>query len=98
MDEEEDVHAFHTRLQSRPRGAFDGFVDEGVLGNDELGFLRQRPPELLELLDGEAVVLDGGKEVAVLELFFHGLDCFFLLGAADGGADCGGIGGSSVGV
>lgn len=41
----------------------------------------------MELLDGEAFVADSGDEVAGLELFFYGFDGFFLLGAADGGAD-----------
>lgn len=98
MDEEKGIHAFHARLQGSPRGALDGFGDEGVLGNEKLGVLWQGPPKLLELLDSESLVLDGGKEMTFLELFFHGLDSFFLLGAADGRADSGGMGGSSIGT
>ena len=87
LDKEPSVHAFHTRLESFPFGAFDGFEDQSVLGDDELCRVRESSPEVLELLDGEAFVVDGGEEVAVLEVGLDCLDGFFLVGTRDGGSD-----------
>ena len=87
LDKEPSVHAFHTRLESFPFGAFDGFEDQSVLGDDELCRVGESSPEVLELLDGEAFVVDGGEEVAVLEVGLDCLDGFFLFGTRDGGSD-----------
>lgn len=92
---------FHTRLEYLPLAALNRFIDQRVLGDEEIGGFRQRFAEVLELFDGEAFVLDGGEEVAVLQVVFDGFDGFFLPGSADGGADCGAVpaeGGGEVGT
>jgi len=87
LDKEPSVHSLHTRLESFPFGAFDGLEDQSVLCDDELRGLWESSPEVLELLDGEAFVVDGGEEVAVLEVGLDGLHGFFLFGARHGGSD-----------
>lgn len=87
LDKEPSVHAFHTRLKSFPFSAFDGFEDQSVLGDDELRGVGESSPEVLELLDGEAFVVDCGEEVAILEVGLDCLDCFFLFGTRHGGSD-----------
>lgn len=96
MDEEPGVHALHARLQHLPFGALDGLVHEGVFRDQEPGGFRQLGAELPELLDGQALVADGGDEVAVLELLLDFIDGLFLLRAADGGVNFGEIWGLGV--
>ena len=85
MDEEPHVHALHAGFEGFPARAFHGLVDERVLGDDELGGVGEGPAELLELLDGEALVVDASEEVAVLQLLLDGFDGCFLLRAGNGG-------------
>lgn len=70
LHEDPGVHAFHTRLQGLPLGPFQGLEDQRVLRHEELrvAVLPEDPAELLKLFDGEAVVVDPGDEVAVLEV------------------------------
>lgn len=60
-----------------------------VLGDDELDGLQEAAVEILELLNGEALIVDATKEVAVLDLGLDGGHGLFLLGLANGGADGG---------
>ena len=87
MNKHPRVHALHAGLQGLPLSAFDRLEDERVFCYEERRGFGERVSEVLELLDGEALVLDAGEEVAVLEVVFDGLDGLLLLGAADGGDD-----------
>lgn len=87
LDEKPSVHAFHTRLESFPFGAFNGFEDQSVLGDDELRGVGESSPEVLKLLDGETFVVDGGEEVAVLQVRLDGFDSLFLLVTRHGGSN-----------
>lgn len=87
LDEKPSVHAFHTRLENFPFGAFNGLVNQSVLGDDELCSVGESSPEVLKLLDGETFVVDGGEEVAVLEMGFDGFDSLFLFVTRHGGSD-----------
>jgi len=87
LDEKPSVHAFHTRLESFPFGAFNGFEDQSVLGDDELCSVGESSPGVLKLLDGEAFVVDGGEEMAVLQVRLDGFDSLFLLVTRHRGSD-----------
>lgn len=89
MDEEPGVHPLHAGLQRLPFRALDGLVHERILRDEEPRVLRQLGAELAELLHRQALVADGGDEVAVLELLLHLVDGFLLLSAADCGVDFG---------
>lgn len=96
MDEEPRVHALEAGSNGGPGSALDSLADEGVLGDKEAGGGGKSGTEVLQLLDGEALVADAGDEVAAFELLLHDLHCLFLLSAADGGADGSGGGGVST--
>lgn len=89
VDEEPYVHALHAGLQGLPGRALHRLVDECVLRHDQLPCFRERLPELLELLHGEALVVDAGQEVAVLQLLPHCLHRCLFLAAGNGGTDGG---------
>lgn len=89
VDEEPHVHALHAGLQRLPGRAFHGLVNERVLRHDQFRCFWERLSKLLELLHREALVVDAGEEVTVLELLPHSLHRCLFLCAGNCGADGG---------